>query len=266
MDLPSHRPSKGRIAARFGRAAEAYESGAVVQAEIVERVASAMRGSIGVGGLWCDFGSGGGLLAERVGAGGGVRFICLDLAFAPLSRALRLGRPGMAVCGDIDFPPVRPASLDGASVVSALQWAERPQEALRGMARALKPGASLYFSAFVEGSFAELIEARSRMGLPGLPSEVWLPPADEFTAALDGAGFDVPADGVESFERVQMFPDARSVLVSMSGTGVTAAGGRLLGRAEIEELCERYTLLFSKDGTVPLTYRAVIGKAGVRAE
>lgn len=265
MDLSlSRRPCKGRIAARFGRAAETYESRAVVQAEIVERVAGLIRGGVGASGLWCDFGSGSGGLAKRLGAGCAARIICLDLAFAPLSRAMRLGRAGMAVCGDIDFLPLRPASLDGAAVVSALQWAERPAEALRGMARALKPGAGLYFSAFVDGSFAELIGARLRMGLPELPVPLWLPAVDDFLAALGGAGFEAALDDIENFERVQLFPSARAVLESMSGTGVTAAGGRLLKRAEIEELCGNYEQMFSDGGAVPLTYRALIGKVCVR--
>jgi malonyl-CoA O-methyltransferase len=264
MDLLSSRPPKNRIAAHFSRAAETYESDAGVQMEIVRRVADRMRSDIDEGQLWCDFGSGSGMLLEHLRAvSGGVRFVCLDLAFAPLRRALQSRRVDMAINGDIDSPPIRPAMLDGASAASVLQWADRPEEALRGMARALKPGANLYFSVFVAGSFAELIETRSHMGLPAI---VWLPTFSELLMALDNAGFDVAVDEIENFEKVQRFPDALSVLGSMSSTGVTATGGRLLNRAELDELCRNYTITFSKGGTVPLTYRAVIGKVRARAE
>ncbi|MCL2218491.1 MAG: methyltransferase domain-containing protein [Chitinispirillia bacterium] len=264
MDLPSTRPSKGRIAARFSRTVEAYESVADVQLEIVERVAELMRGDMGEKGLWCDFGSGSGMLAERLLAvSAGARFVCLDLAFAPLRRALESRRAGMAVCGDIDFPPIRPGALDGASALSVLQWAERPQEALCGIAQALKPGGHFCFAVYVDGSFAELIEMRSRMGLPEV---VWLPTVSEFLMMLDRAGFKVAVEDIEHFEKVRKFPDALSVLGCLSRAGVTATGGRLLNRSELDKLCRDYTLTFSKGGTVPLTYRAVIGKVIVRAE
>jgi len=263
MDLPSSRPPKSKIAARFDRVAETYESDAAVQMEIVRRVAGRIKGGIGAGQLWCDFGSGSGMLVERLQAmSEGVRFVCLDLAFAPLRRALVSRRANLAVCGDIDFSPIRPTTLDGATAASVLQWAERPDETLRGIARALKPGAEFYFSVFIDGAFAELVELRQRMNLPAI---VWLPTFSELLKALDNAGFDVVVDEIESFEKVMKFPDALSALGSMSSTGVTATGGRLLSRAELDELCMNYTLTFSKGGTVPLTYRAVIGKVRTKA-
>jgi len=263
MDASSLHPSKSRIAARFGKSVDGYEAGAYVQKEIVKRLAELMRGDVGEGQVWCDLGSGSGMLMERLAPPpAGTRFICLDLSFAPLRRALETRRANMAVNGDIDFPPIRPGTIDGAAAASVLQWAEHPEEALRGIARLLKPKCWFYFAVFVDGSFAELIEMRRSMGLPPV---VWLPTFSELLMAFDIAGFDVIPGEIENFERELRFPDALSVLGSLSSTGVTATGGKLLNRTELDELCKNYTITFSKGGTVPLTYRSAIGKVRLRS-
>lgn len=263
MEALAALPSKRRIAARFGRAADTYESDAGVQMEILLRVAGLVRGAAGGGELWCDVGSGSGALMERLRLlSCGARFVCFDLAFAPLRRALALRRAAFAVNGDIDFPPVRAGAFHGAVAASVLQWSASPEGALAGIARMLGPGGALCFSAFVAGSFEELVETRARAGLPAV---VWLPTVSELLMALDRAGFEARADDIENFERVRRFPDALSALGSLSGMGVTATGGRLLNRAELDNLCGAYTLAFRKDGAVPLTYRAAIGMARKRA-
>ena len=261
MDLSIHLPPKKRIAARFARAVDSYELGAEVQVEIVKRVADLMRDEVGEGQIWGDLGSGTGMLAERLRAVSvGARFVCLDLAFAMLRHARMSLRSIMAVNGDIDFPPIRPETFSGAAVVSVLQWVAHPEEALRGIARMLRPGSPLYFSVFVDGSFSELVELRARMGLPAV---VWLPTVSEFLMTLDRAGFEVSVDDIKHFSRVHRFADALAALGSLSSIGVTATSGKLLNRTQLDEMCRNYTLTFSKNGTVPLTYRAVIGKVRV---
>jgi malonyl-CoA O-methyltransferase len=255
-------PSKKRVAARFGRAVDSYEPDAGVQMEILTRVAELVSGAAGGGQLWCDVGSGGGALMERLRLlSCEARFVCFDLAFAPLRRALALRRAAFAINGDIDFPPVRAGSFHGAAAASVLQWSSSPEGALTAIARMLRPGGALCFSAFVAGSFEELVETRSRLGLPAV---VWLPTVGELLMALDRAGFEAAADAVENFERAQRFPNALSALGSLNRMGVTATGGRLLNRSELDELCRTYTLAFRRDGAVPLTYRAVIGRAWKR--
>jgi len=250
-------PSKKRIAARFGRAAEAGESGAIVNMEIVKRVAAVTRKAMDAGQVWADLGSGTGKLSEHLReAPAGARFICLDLAFPPLRRALRSGRTAQAVNADIDRLPFRAKSLHGAVAVSVLQWTASPQEALRGIAEALKPKGTLCFSVYVDGAFTELVETRARMGLPQV---IWLPTVSELLMALDIAGFDVREDGIGYYDRVQRFPDAASALGNLSRLGSTASSGRLLNRTELAELYKDYTLVFGKKGTVPLTYRSIIG-------
>ncbi len=250
-------PPKGRIAARFGRVAGVCESAAGVSIEIIKRVAALTRLELGAGQLWADLGGGTGKFAEILrGLSTDARLTCVDLAFPPLRRAVRAGRAVYAVNADIDRLPFRDGSLHGAVAVSVLQWLSAPEVALRGIANALKPNGALCFAVFVDGAFTELIETRARMGLPPV---IWLPTVSELLMALDGAGFDVQPEAIEHYDRVQRFPDAASALGNLSRLGATATNGRLLNRSELAELYKDYTLVFGKKGTVPLTYRSVIG-------
>jgi hypothetical protein len=114
---------------------------------------------------------------------------------------------------------------------------------------------------FIDGSFAEFVSLRSRMGLR---EAAWLPAVDELLNMLGRAGFSVSEGDTEIFEMAQKYPDAMSALGSLGGIGVTATGGRLLNRGEIRKLCMDYTVMFAEHGKVPLTYKAVIGKAARR--
>jgi ubiquinone/menaquinone biosynthesis C-methylase UbiE len=253
MDTPTLPYAKSRVADSYD------DAGTAVQMEILKRTAELMKSDIGAGEIWCDVGSGSGMLLQPLEPlPAETRFVCLDLAFTPLRLAVTHKRAKFAVCGDIELPPVRPKTFDGATAASVLQWAASPQYALRNIAAILKPSAPFYFSVFVDGSFAELVSLRSRMGLR---EAAWLPAVDELLNMLDRAGFSVSAGGTEIFEKVPKFPDAMSALGSLSGIGVTATGGRLLNRGEIRKLCMDYTVMFAEHGKVPLTYKAIIGKA-----
>jgi len=256
MDAQPILPSKNRIAARYGRAVGVCESAAGMNMEIVKRVSAVVRKEMSEGQLWADLGSGTGKLAENLRETPSTRLVCLDLAFPPLRRGAQSGRAPYAVNADIDNLPFRAESLHGAVVVSVLQWLSSPEKALRGVAKALKPNGSLCFSAYVDGAFTELVETRTRMGLPQV---IWLPTVSELLMAFDLAGFDVREDKIDHFDRVQRFPDAASALGSLSRLGSTATSGRLLNRSELAELYKDYTMVFGKKGSVPLTYRCIIG-------
>jgi malonyl-CoA O-methyltransferase len=183
-----------------------------------------------------------------------------------LRRAMQSKRAMLAVNSDIDFLPIRPGVLHGATTVSVLQWLPSPQGALRNIAQTLKPGGVFYFSIFVDGSFTELIEAKSRMGLS---QAIWLPTADELPAIFNKAGFNIDASicGIEHFKKTLTFPNALSALKSLSDIGATAISGQPLGRRGLDELCGNYTSMFSENGSdVLLTYHAVIGRACLKSK
>ncbi|MCL2690461.1 MAG: methyltransferase domain-containing protein, partial [Chitinispirillia bacterium] len=264
MTKSTTRQYKKRIASRFDKAAKSYNSGAVVQREITRRLASLIKDNIGSGQLWCDIGSAAGALVEDLmPLPQRTKFVCLDIAFSPLRLAAQRGRNSLAINGDIDFPPIRPASLDGAVAASMLQWVSSPKLALCKISQLLKQDGVLYFAVFIEDSFKEINTLRSNRGLP---SVVWLPSESELFSVFESAGFHILKESIQPFHKTLQFTDAISALKSLSSIGATATAGKLLNRKELEELCTDYTSMFSKNGTVPLTYYSIIGKAQKKAD
>jgi len=250
---------KKRVAARFDRAAKSYDLGAAVQREITQRLANLIKDDISSGQLWCDIGSATGALLEHLTPlPDKTNFICLDIAFSPLRLAVQSGRGGLALNGDIDFPPIHSMSLDGAVAASMLQWVSSPKLALCKISQLLKKDGVLYFAVFVEDSFKELTAVRSNRGL--LPA-VWLPSESELFSMFEGAGFHILKESIQPFRKTLQFTDAISALKSLSNIGATATAGKLLNRKELDELCSDYTSMFLKDGVVSLTYRSITGMA-----
>jgi len=250
---------KKRVAVRFDRTAKSYDLGAAVQREITQRLAGLIKSGIGSGQLWCDIGSATGALLEYLmPMPDKTKFICLDMAFSPLRYAAQRNYGGLSLNGDIEFPPIRPASLDGAAAASMLQWVSSPELALRKIFEILKPDGLLYFAVFVEDSFKELNAVRSNRGL--LPA-VWLPSENELFSMFESAGFHILKESIQPFRKTLQFTDAVSALKSLSNIGATATADKLLNRKELDKLCRDYTSMFSEDGMVNLTYSSVIGMA-----
>ncbi|MDR2729024.1 MAG: methyltransferase domain-containing protein [Chitinispirillales bacterium] len=256
--------NKKSVAIRFDRAAKLYDLNATVQREITLRLSNLIKKNIDSEQLWCDIGSATGALLEHLTPLPPLtRFICLDLAFSPLRRAAQRTGCGLALNGDIDFPPIWPMSLNGAVAASMLQWVSSPKHALCKISELLKPDGVLYFAVFVEGSFKELTAVRANRGLP---PAVWLPSESELFSIFENAGFDILKESIEPFNRTLQFPDAMSALKSLSKIGATATTEKFLNRKELDELCRDYTSMFSQSGTVSLTYSSVIGMARKRAD
>jgi len=259
MTKPINQPYKKKVAVRFDRAAKFYDLGATVQLEIIRRLAKLIKNGIGSGQLWCDVGSATGALLENLAPlPQRTKFICFDIAFSPLRYTAQRGNNGLALNGDIEFPPIRPMSLDGAAAASMLQWVSSPELALCKISQLLKPDGVLYFAVFVEDSFKELTAVRSNRGLP---PAVWLPSESELFSTFERAGLNILKESLQPFHKTLQFTDAISALKSLSNIGATATTGKLLNREELDGLCMDYTSMFSKDGRVCLSYSSIIGMA-----
>jgi len=259
MMTPIVPPYKKRVAVRFDRAAKSYDLAAIAQREIIQRLASLIKNDIGSEQLWCDIGSAtGALLEDLAPLPDKTKFICLDIAFSPLRLAVQRGGNNFAVNGDIDFPPIRPMSLDGAAAASMLQWVSSPRLALCKISELLKKDGILYFAIFLEDSFKEINAVRSNRGLS---SAVWLPSENELFSVFESAGFHILKESIQPYHKTLQFTDALSALKSLSNIGATATAGKLLNRKELDELCRDYTSMFSDDGMVNLTYSSIIGMA-----
>jgi malonyl-CoA O-methyltransferase len=250
-------PPRQRIARTFGRKAAAYDGCAEVQGECTAQLATRLAASGLSGGRWADLGCGTGMFSDACGAIGFCGSIVgVDISFEPLV-VYKIKSDGLSstIQADIDRLPFKNATFDGAVTASTLQWLDNIPDTLKNSAAILKNGGVLAFSVFVQGSFRELFSIQQQFGIP-VP--VRCPETAEFVRALEDAGF---VDVVyETMEKTVSAPSAARVLRSISAIGSCAtAAVRLLNRKEIAQFCSAYETAFGIGGTVPLTYRAIVG-------
>jgi malonyl-CoA O-methyltransferase len=250
-------PPKQRIASAFSRRAAEYDGRAPFQSELCAQLAAKLACAGLLNGRWADLGCGTGTFADECAQkefrG---RIFGVDIAFMPLavSRKREVVHR-LNVQADIECLPFRPCSFDVAVTASALQWLEDLPVALKNIAVMLKNGGVLGFAVFAEGSFRELFLIQQRFGIP---APVRCLETSLFAGALADAGFEKVE--YETVEKTHCETTAAAVLKSVSSAGSSAtAAERLLNRKELAEFCRVYEGVFGRDGSVPLTYRAIVG-------
>ncbi len=115
-----------------------------------------------------EVGCGAGRLARRA-AQGGFRVVGMDLSFAMLDRARAVGRseagdrPGF-VQGEIDHLPLRDSAFDAAVCLGLISYLDSEKEALRELARVMKPGGLLVVSMYNRARLVHYLDVPLRLG------------------------------------------------------------------------------------------------------
>lgn len=187
------------------------------------------------------------------------RMTGIDLAFESLLLAKKQ-KPLRVVRGDIDALPFAPCSFDGVIMASVLQWLGNPMHLLHCCSEILRDGGYCVFSIFVNESFQELRETRRFFGLA---DSVRCPSDRELLRFFQSPPFTLLE--YELVRETIRFPDAMSLLKSISATGAAATMNRKLPRRELAALCEQYEKKFRDASGVPLTWAALIGTSGKKA-
>lgn len=248
---------KRRIAGSFGLKSSVYDANAVVQRKLIKKLCSAGLRGIADKEVWVDLGCGTGLFGrECASRGTGVRSIGLDLAIEPLRYMKKAMKGGVsAVRGDIDALPFKRGVFDGAVLASTLQWLDDPLGAVPRIAALLRAHGRLLFAIYVSGSFCELIRARSLFALAA-PAKLFSPV--QLTEAFFKAGLELIHH--EIVRTTLYFPDALTLLKSISGIGAAVTAQRPLSRSGLSDFCDAYERMFRAPRRgVPLTYRAMLG-------
>ncbi len=237
---------KARIAGAFDRA-EAYDLHAHVQRKTARRLAQRIAAlpldprlpALEIG---CGTGF---LTAALLDARPDLRLTATDIAPAMLDRArATLGdRPDLAFAL-MDGEAPGPAPEGGWGLIAsnlAIQWFEKPSEALARLVDRLAPGGCLAFTTLVAGSFAEWQEA---LGIDGIVRD-W-PDADNWAAFC-------PSEcriSIDCHDLVEHHEDGRAFLRALKAIGAATPWARAATPAEV-----RRAIASFEAGGARITYR-----------
>lgn len=254
---------KRRVRQAFGHAAGSYDTAAVLQREIADRLLARLDLVRLVPATVADIGAGTGYCAARLER----RYrsaivVALDLAPAMLVQARRQRRwfsRQRFVCGDAERLPLATGSMDMILSNLALQWCD-PDTAFREFARVLRPGGLLMFTSFGPDTLREL-----RAAWRSVDSDAHVHDfidMHDLGDALVRAGFAEPVMDVERFTLT--YADVKSVLHDLKRIGAhNAAATRphaLTGKARFRRFVAAYEAM-QQEGRIPATYEAVYGHA-----
>lgn len=252
-------PAKKRIARTFGLKHLTYEENALFQANCVDRLISYIDPVANKNGRWIDIGCGTGIFLDharslpvnnRLGS-----YTGLDIAFEPLRFLKKTAGPAATgIQADIDHLPLKPKVFEGAIAASVLQWIADPAPIFTRIHEILIPAGYFGFSIFINGSFNELFKIRASLGR-SLP--IHCPEPSTLKAIVADTGFALIQS--EIAEEKHYFPDAITLLKSISGMGGAITADNKLTRRQLNEFCLRYEETFRESKGIPLTYRALVG-------
>ena len=249
----------------FERAAASYDTAAVLQAEIGDRILDRLAMIRIEPRCVLDAGAGTGRLSRALARRyRRARILSLDLAPAMLVRARRRsGRFGRQrqVCGDAEDLPLASGSCDLVVSNLMLQWCNDQARALAEFRRVLRPGGLLLFTTFGPDTLAELREAWGEVDpRPRVGAFVDL---HDLGDALLGLGFQDP---VMDAERLTLtYADLHGLMRDLRDIGAqNAAAARprgLTGPRTLARVAAAYERWRRSDGRLPATWEVIHGHA-----
>ena len=251
---------KTKISEAFGRAAPCYDTLAVFQRQVCEKMLCLLPEWLPAGFVpkkVLDGGCGTGFGAECLRClWPEVALTGCDLSDAMVECMRQKGFE--AVPGDLEKLPFSDGRFDFVWSSLALQWCN-PRTVFPELRRVLRKDGILYFSTLAPGTLPEIGFAFS--GVDGSKRVLEFYPAGELEKCLHQVGF----GGIRLLceRRVMYYPDVRSALESIRGIGAGHSAGKrraLMGREAWKKVQERYESLRDENG-LPVTYELILGYA-----
>jgi malonyl-CoA O-methyltransferase len=248
----------------FGRAAASYETHAVLQAEVAERLLERLDGiawaPLRVLDAGCGPGRNASVLRERFAD---AHVIAADSALQMLRAAARhVGDPPAfaRVGADVQALPLADASVDVVYSNLCLQWCDDPGLALAEFRRVLRPGGLLLFTTFGPATLHELRDAFA--AADAAPHVSRFIDMHDIGDALIASGFRDPV--LERDDFVVTYADALALMRELRAIGATNADAKrqrtLTGKAHLTRVLAAYET-FRRDGVLPATYEVVYAQA-----
>jgi malonyl-CoA O-methyltransferase len=261
-------PDKRAVRRAFERAAQSYDSAAVLHREIGARLLQHLDPIRIAPRVAIDLGCGTGALLEPLAR----RFPATTIVGLDFSHAMLLQSRGRAprwrrifaqgrplLCADAERLPLTTGACELIVSNLALQWC-RPPEVFAEGARVLSNGGLLLFSTFGPDTLRELRE--SFAAVDAAPHVNPFADMHDLGDALVHAGFADPVMEMEmmtvEYESVQHVARDLKALGAVNASPRRARG--LLGREGWEQMAEHYER-FRRAGALPATYEVIYGHA-----
>ncbi|MGH8581403.1 MAG: malonyl-ACP O-methyltransferase BioC [Gammaproteobacteria bacterium] len=257
-----------RVAAAFDRAAPSYDTHAVLQHTVAERMLERLDVLKICSARLLDLGAGTGyaasLLRQRYP---GSQVVLLDLSAGMLREARKLASGATAdryIQANAESLPLAESCVDLLYSNLTLQWCNDLDGAFREARRVLRSTGLILFSTLGPGTLQEL--RSSWAGVDGGTHVHAFMDMHDIGDGLIRAGFAAPVMDVEHFTLT--YPGLDGLVRDLRALGaINASMNRrrgMTGRRQWRALLEHYEA-FRRDGVLPVTYEVVYGHAWVPA-
>jgi malonyl-CoA O-methyltransferase len=259
-----YRLDKALLRDAFNKAADSYDTHAVLQREVARRMVERLDYIRLAPADVLDIGSGTGYSAELLlGRYPEARVLGLDMACQLLEHAVRreaLRQRFVPLCADMEAVPLADHSVDMVFSSLALQWSDDPAVVFREIARVLKPGGLLMFATFGPDTLHEL--RASWQAVDGHVHVNAFIDMHDLGDALLACGLAQPVVDTDHFTLT--YDTTGALLKDLKAIGVRNCNhGRrrgLTGRQRLESMQRAYER-FRSDGRLPATYEVIYGHA-----
>lgn len=257
-------PERSAVRRAFDAAAADYETHAVMQNEVCDRLLERLELTTVRPEVVLDLGAGTGRGAAAL------RRRCRGATVIPIDLSERMleiarGRAGWfrrmsPVCADISRLPIAARSVDLVFSSLGMQWLADPGAAFREIRRVLKPQGLFLFTTFGPDTLTELRQAWAEAD--GYAHVNSFPDMHDIGDELVRSGLVEPVMDVEHFtltyERVR---DLMADLKRIGAHNVTTGRRRsLTGPGRMRRVTQAYEA-FRQEGRLPATYEVVYGTA-----
>jgi malonyl-CoA O-methyltransferase len=264
MSHPVH--DKQQVRRAFERAAGNYDTHAVLQREVCERLLERLDYIKVQPGTVLDVGSGTGFaipgLMKRYKK---ARLVAIDIAHAMTRQTRRHSgwrRKVHCVTADAERLPFADNSFDLVLSNMTLQWCNDLPSTLTGLRRVMRPGACLLFTSFGPDTLKELRHSWAQVDDAAHVSDFI--DMHDIGDMLLQAGFSNPVMDMETI--TMTYRDVRMLMSDLKGIGASNARQDrrpgLTGRLAMQQMIDAYEE-FRHDGVLPATWEVVYGHAWV---